>query len=674
MLLGRSNVISMKEITASQLVTVNLKFSGLARPLKGLAFADIASNALFAFTRKVSMADVSKKAANIIGISQVDERLIADGLEILRKAGKARKSSGEWELTSEERETIQAERETAEKTLEGILSRQFPKSIETTKLREWFLRASSDFFGYNGAEWVKSIARFGNARFAKPQTITNLLKKSIKDAHLEEYENVLVDGYHAFLSSENSLDLQYLMNLGFAMFTAQLVAVDVGADPIGVDEISGTTFILDTNTLYAMQLDAHRLAKSITALGRALKDIDTELVVLNVTKQEYNRVFMNRQGEVKALFREFPEEVVLEADDYFIESGVAKGCANGQDFDRFFESIRVPPKELSSGLPITDLDDSITETIVQKAESDLALKTELQKHCMHLRGKWDLWRPKTKTALNHDAALIHVVEMQQKEKPKTRILSLDRSLRACAAERAGPHTAPSVFMLDGLIQILAVNSGGPGRSAEDFAPLLTNIILNRCTPAERTYSLLDLRWLHNIQKRVTNFQPAEIKKIATIVSQHRLAGAKSDDHDLTLAVNRAFLEVDKKYDHELELERDKTRTAEEGVRNARVELESARRDLGQMKYKECVREARRSMWKSLYWRIPVAFLCGTVIFIIAVLAFPNTRADILPWAASIISFGWIMSGLTRTPVRAYQETLKTCQYHNRPHQNLPSSS
>ena len=650
----------MVEINPSQIVAINLKFGSQARPLKTLAFADLAANGLFLLNRDATIKEVAKEVARLLGIPGIDEKLIGDALNALRLDKKTRAISGAWRLEKEANDAIAAERAKSDEALTEVLKKHFPGSIEMSLLREWFLKASSDFFGFNGAEWVKSISKTGTVRFAKPQTIRDLLKASIRTYKLTADEDALVDAYDAFLSSDDPADLQYVMNLGFAMFSAQLVAADVGADPITIDEIRDATFILDTNTLFAMQLDAHHLASSIRALSLALSDIGAELIFLPTTGQEYRRVCVGKKGEILSLFRDFPPEVVLDAKNDFIETGVSRGYKTVEDFEGFLEDLRTIPSELPSGIRITERDDPKIEGERTKAEEDATLKKEIQKHCLRLRGKWDV-RPKSESALKHDAVLIRVAEQLKKEKKKTWVLSLDRGLRACAAERAGAHGMPVVFMLDGLIQILAVQSGGPNRNAADFAPLLTSIILNRCSPSERIYTLQDLIWLRGMQQRVADFTPEDIKKVVGIVAQYRLAGAMADDSKLQLAVNRAFQEKKMEYNQEVEQANDRARRAEIQAESANRELETTKKSLERLERVECVRAQWRKLWHTLCWRIPVSIVAVVCVYEIATWSFPTTQNDWLGWVSSLLTFAAVFGWLLVQPIKTFLVGRAACE-------------
>lgn len=635
----------------SQLVAINLKFGAHARPFKSLAFADLAQNALFLLAAAATTEEVIAEIGRLLA-RPVDDKSIVDALRDLRKQNKVNNAHGRWALTTSGREEMQREHDAGEALLSGVLARHFPGAISADVLREWFLQAAAEFFGFNAAELLKSISKNSSLAPDKPQSVRELLHKATATYNLEAHEDVLVEAFIAFLSSEDVDDRRYVTQLGFALLSALLVSADLGADPITVDEIRGATFVLDTNALFAIQLDTHRLAKSMKALALALKEIDAELVYLNGTKQEYMRVHAGRKGEIMALFRQYPNSVVIDAEDDFIESAIARGCEETDDFERFFDQIRTLPTELPDGPAVQEKDDDELEAEAKRAERDNSLKGMIQRNCMKIRARWDR-RPKTDTALKHDAVLIRSVELLQKRKSKTWALSLDRGLRAAAAERAGAHAIPSVFMLDGLIQILAVHTGGPRHNAADFAPLLSSIMLNRCNPSERTYSAHDLRLLHSLHERVVDFSPDEIKKLTSIVTRHRLAGAGADDKEMQLAVQRAYQEIKQDYG-------EREGKALERAQSAERQLEDANKKIAHYRRDDCKRTARQVFLRALFWRVPASLVFGAIVFAAAWVALPKTPSAILDWASALLGCLLFLGGLAFKPVMAYFAQVKVC--------------
>ncbi len=649
----------MNHVTPTQLTTINLKYSSNAEPLKMIAFADLTANALFLLNKESDLSEITTEITRILSISNIDEKFVSDALQALKNDKKVTWHKGKWKLSTGLYSDIKDEKEKGENALESVLKNHFPTSIEKEILKKWFLQATADFFGFNGGEWVKAISKDSNVKFSKPQSVNQLLTSSIGAAGLSEHKFELENSFNAFLASDDCDDQTFIMNLGFAMFSAKLVTADIGADSISISEIQGGTFLLDTNVLLAIHLDGHKLLKAIQVLGAALKKIGVDLILLNSTKDEYNRVFVSANTDIDLLFKRFSPQVVLGADSKFVESAVMRGCTTKEHFDVFLENVRLPPNELPGGLGINMLDNPDVEQEVKKASTDNTLKTSIQKHSMKLRFSSDK-KPKTETALQHDAALIRVVEKLRRNKAKTWVLSLDRGLQVCAAERVGVNNIPSVLMLEGLIQILALNNSGPGQTAADFAPLLTSIILNRCTPSKKSYSLADLRWLHSVEERAGDFSSEHVKKIVNVVTQHRFAGGKLDDAKLRLEVNRAYQDVKREHSQELEDAKERAKNATTEVVTVKSELLQKTKDLSVYQHEDCLRAAKKKLRKALYWRIPVTLIMSTGIYLLAKFSTPQDINGVLEWFSSIVGLVGISYVFLKHPIEKFRKLSNVC--------------
>lgn len=645
----------MENITSKHLVTINLRYGTTAGSLKALAFADLVAKALFLSGGPKTIEELEKGVAVIIGVKNVSKELIEQGLKELRDDKKVKNSNNRWELFESTRKQIEKEIETMDNNLEAMLGRHFPKNIEKKTLVSWFNEAAIDFFEYNGDELVKSVCKNIKNGFLGSRTTEELLQRSIAKYKLETHKQVLEDSFRSFLSSEDPDDQQYLMNLIFAMFSARLVAADVGADPIVVDELKDATFILDTNFLFALVLEEGGLSVSLEALGSALKAIGAKLVFIYETKEEYERVLMGKRAEMAQFFNVYPEEIVIGAQDDFITTAKVRGCTNKEDFERFLQSLQEVPSSVPKGPPIEYRDDRAIDEVVKEAKLDKELKFAIQKFCSS-------WDPKPESALNHDSALIYVVEKNRIKNKKTFVISLDKGLQACSAARVGAHGTPAVIYLEGLIQILAANNAGPEMNASDFIPLLANIIIKRCTPPKETYTPQDLHWLYSIQKNVADFPPEKIKEIIKVVTKARFAGKNVDDKKLERTINRMYQENIKELDQALIESKERARLAEARSVQEKEMRERREQELLAMKIAEMKRDAKWKLGKQLVWRIPSAGVMSYMVFVLAVLALTSIGEEsILSIASAVVFFMILTSGLVRDPIRGYKQNITSAE-------------
>jgi len=647
------------KITAQQLTAVNLRYSTTARSLKTMAFADLASKALLLLETPQTVERVSQKIAELISVRSVSYEFAERGLKELKNDRKAEVSNNKWKLCDTTCNEIKKEVSSTFMTVKGILDRHFPRNIEANKLFDWFNDAIADFFIYNGDEWVQSVCK-GTQNFSKNvKTSDEILASSIRRHRLEKCTSELKNSFRGFLASNDLEDQRYLTKVGFAMFSARLVAADVGADPITLDELRSATFLLDTNFLFALQLESSRLADSLEILGRAMQAIGAKLAYLNETRDEYGRVWAGKRAEILRLLEIYPSQVVVGTDDDFISAAIARKCVNKEDFELFFQSLCDLPRQTPEGPEITLLDDEEILKETERAKDDNNLKNAIQKWCLRLRPIWHR-QPKSNSALGHDASLIYVVELEKKSGNKIFILTLDRSLQACCAERGGRHEVPPAIYLEGLIQILAANNAGPDLDATNFAPLLISILHKRCVPPEHMYSTQDLHWLYGIQRNVASFKPEKIKKIALEVTKARLAGKTANDEKLQLTVNRLYQEEIQNTKRLVQESIDRARKAEEELEREKSKSIDLAKKLLDKENKEKLQKAKRKLIGVLSLRIPASIILALgAYFIVSLTLSGLQKENILNF---IISFCTLVGSgykFVKSPIKKYIEFKKS---------------
>lgn len=642
-----------RSITSKQLIAVNLRYGVVANSLKILAFTDLSSKALYLSNRALSTPEVAQEVAKLIGIPSVANELILNSLRELRNDNQIKGDDGKWVLETKSRANIEKEIESYQSALTQVIDKHFPKTVAKTKISNWFTEAIVDFFTYNGDEWVKSVCK-ANKQFLEFKTSDDLIDGSLKKHGLEARAQELKSAFAGFLTSKDLDDQRYLTNVGFAMFSARLVAADVGADPITLDELKNSIFLVDTNFLFALQQECRRrLSASLKPLGMALKGIGAKLFFLRETKEEYARVWSGKRNEILKLCEVYPNRVVLDVDDGFVSTAKSRGCTNKEDFDKYFDSIRDIPIEVPSGPQIELLEDEEIVKEIEKAKKDFALKQAIQNWRLKLRPYWDR-QPKSDSALGHDASLLYVAELEKNSGKKIFILTLDRSLQLCCVDRMGKHEVPMAIYLEGLIQILAINNAGPDLDATNFAPLLSGILIKRCVPPENLYAIEDLHWLYGIQKNVVKFKPEKIKQIALEINKARISGKKANDETLQRTINRLYQEEVQTDHQKVEESIERAHKAEETAeieKNKRIEIEN------KFNKKEKEDESRSAKWKlakSLLWRIPVVLVFGGAVFILASFAFRTLeKENLFSFVSSALSIIVIGYGFLNRPIKEY---------------------
>lgn len=567
------------EISQADLVTVNLKYGSSAKPLKSLAFAQLSAKALFLSKTPLPIDVVGNTVAGMIGVKKVSTELVESGLTHLEEIGKVRQRDSQWILSHDATKEIGRSIAAANDHVATILKKHFPASMDRKILRKWFLEASAQLFGHFGDEWVSELSKGGSGggRLLKGRTLDDLLLPTIRQFHLEGAQGLLIEGVVRFLSSQDNSDQQYLMLISQAMFSARLVAADVGVDPITLQELKDSTFILDTNVIFAIVLEGGRLAAAIQSLEGALRIINATLVYLHATKEEYERALGARREQVLHLLEIYPDEILRDLNDDMLVTARGRACSSRGDYETSFTAIAAIPNSLPGGYAIRLEDDAKIEVVREAAEKDNRLKKRIQEFSARYRSQWR--GPKKEMALNHDAILFHVTRFIRQEGNKCWIISLDRSLQRCGLEQVGPHGAPELISVSALIEMLAVNNAGPDLDATQFAPLLSRMIMNECIPPPDTYISQDLVILHKINEKAAELPPEEIRKLAMEVMRARCEGRGPDDTKLALTVNRMYQDSVKHVTLELEETRRRAKHAEEEADRERTKRRTREEEL-----------------------------------------------------------------------------------------------
>lgn len=626
------------QVDPKTLVTINLKYSNTAEPLRTLAFAQLTAKVLFLAGTPMLAKDIATKCAEILGVTKVTKASIRRGLVYLKEVGHASEHGGSWNLNDPAARDIQRSIQDSAERIGRVLATHFPSDLQGDTLQHWFSESSALVFGRYGDEWVATLSR--GTRIAPPrfQPLSSLLQPLTQAHNLSDRLDSLVDGYLAFLGSHAPEDQHTLMNLAQAMFSARLVTADVGADPLTLEEFRSATVILDTNVLFAIALEDHRLAKSIVALGKALKAMDIKPVYLRPSREEYLRTLEYRRREILNTINRYSSEIVSGARDDFLATAIARGCKTEDDFVRFFESLMNLPADIQDGPEIALLEDDQVQIAIDQATQDRALKQHLMGLSVQFRPKWR--SAKGEAAANHDAALIVCAERERRIGGNCWILSLDRSLTACAVQRAGPHSLPIVLSADALIEIFSLNGAGPDVSADDFAPLLSRIILNQCEPQSDTYTVEDLYMLTTMNEAASELKPEATQDLARFIARERIKGKTVEDPTLRLEVNRRFHGTKLAGDDALRDAQERARKAE---REVEVQLETRSRLEDDVKTERAGRVAAEARWnlvRQLVWRVPLALGIAVALFVLG-------RAVVRPSSVlqDVTSFGLGSLGL-----------------------------
>lgn len=523
--------------TPRELETINLQYDAGAAALNVRAVSQLLAKLLYAAGRLVSKAprDLEREAARLLEMRKISHELIESGLGFLESLGFARQLGGRWLLTERGYDAIAADVKRADERLDGVLSRHFPSRVQRDLLKEWFQDACVQFYGLYGAQWAAALGRKASPKGMTREVVLSLLDSTLARHGLQGEAGALVAGFHSFLSSPEPEDVEHNWSLCQALLASRLVAANIGPDPVTAEEFCGTLLLLDTNALIVTALEAHRLAHPLRELGRVLRQLGASLGYIEETREEYTRVIAGKRADVCRAISHYTTAVLRETRDPFIDSALEQIRVGSSDVDLYFDQLLDPPRVLDDDVPVEVVNDPDVVELGKKGAEDEALRSEIT-------AVWNQYRKKKKSqrAAEHDAALTTVAEGLRAKDRKCAVLTLDRTMHEHSLKRAGSSGLPQWVSLDAVIQILALDNGGPHHGASDFAPLMATIIRHQCEPMLKTYTAEDLSMMLDVEEQCAELPQDQVQAIATAVARERLKGRTRNDPELALVVRRGF--------------------------------------------------------------------------------------------------------------------------------------
>jgi hypothetical protein len=623
-----------------KLITVNLRHGEVSAPLRARAFAQLIQKVLFLNKDGIDLEGIRASVAKIVAAPNVAERSIHDAILLLCDHERVieKTKNGKWHLCEARHKEIQQTIERTEQRRIHLLQRHFPASITEKLLRNWFEDACIAFFTEYGDLIVSLLSRGATPELEKHSFELNQILKIVIEKHgLKEHEEQLLAGFEGFIKSSDRQEQEELMNIAQAMIASRFVASDIGGDPLALEEFKMATILLDTNVLFAITLEKNRITKSLEALGGALRIIEANLKFVYPTKEEYENTVAYHRGQIMIAVENFSIDILNGADNLFLRTALARSCVSREDFERFFNEVKYPPKEFSNGTPIALIDDPSIKAMAKDGMKDVKLKREIRVSPSPTRRN----RPKGENSVNHDAALVYIVEGERRQKKNFWVLTLDSGMQKLSATRAGIHGLPLWISVEALLQVLAIDSGGTGIDPTDFAPLFSRILDTEYIPSHETYTVEDLCLIVERENRIISLPDEKIKETVCKIRRAILQGKKRNDPELTLIIQREFqgyrLESDE------ELRKAKADVAEE--RKAREFVEGKMGKVQDRAIQDRIKIIRGQAAWSLVKIILLALVIGVLVFwggkwIFARLFSEETLLSIVLALLSLVSIIW----------------------------------
>jgi hypothetical protein len=465
----------------------------------------------------------------------VSDMMITESLKILEKGEKILQSRGKFSINPKIKTKLEksanANRELQDRVFAKYLSgSQTP--IET--LKAWFKDALILFFENFSMEWFNHLTQNGKL---SPKKIDNNVSYAIdqiiiqySDRILEADKAWLKINFIKFYESDEYDENMMFWNFGMSMFSSRLITARNYADKISIETYKNGSFLLDTNILMILDLEAHEFGQSFNSLDKILQRLNIKTTYLHITGEEYKRAILGRKADTLHVFDSYDEEVLMTTKCPFVKTALARGCKTTEDVERMFDTLMDIPKSISSLTKIEKIDFRELEEVVERGCKDDELKKKINDICLKRLNRDKSENPKT-----HDAGLIHGVNYLRKSEP-TWILTIDGTIKMFAIENVVRAESEIAIGLDALIAMFAVNNGGVDVDSSDFAPLFKSLIKNSLIPEDHVFDVRDLAFILSTNLRINDLESHKVIEIANEVRRMRITG--QDDNDISLYLRR----------------------------------------------------------------------------------------------------------------------------------------
>lgn len=542
----------------------------------------------------VNVRHLKSKLVNITNVTFLESDILESTTWLINAESKVYKKNGKFFVKPDYLAVIDKAVKSAEEMHDNVILFWFGKS-ETVKQENgkekitlWFQNLLIEFFKDYSYDWIRDLMPKRGNGSKKTPNIENIIDKSLLDSDVElEDHNWLKKQFVEFIESSRPEDNEILWNYGSSRFSATLLTARNYADEFSLEEFKGADFILDTNVLMILELEAYEQSHAINSLESFFVKQNITPKYFYISRDEYIRAIGPKKDSTLASFDKYNFNVFKEIDCLFIKTALKRQCQTREDFERFFNQIIDVPEKFGENLPLICEDTSELQTLISEAESHEPLKEGINKIYKRRTGNDKRDRP-----LKHDAGLHKGVEYLRKTK-KTIILTRDSVFREYAYENSVRDELPLAIGIDSLIQMLALNAGGTENSSTNFAPLFSKLIQASLYPEKDMFKPEDLQYISHSHINIHDLPDESIIQIAKQINKLRYSGA--NDEEIILEIRRLFqFDISGLNEELLKIKGEKQRS-EKDLNKKDSKIDSLSNKLYESKLKEATRISRNGV-------------------------------------------------------------------------------
>lgn len=517
--------------------TLYIKHDSQFKTLSKIALSQLILKIVYLKGDGTLFRQIEAELASVLS-SPVSKKDIEDAIRVLIKARKINTKANRHFIHNDYKDELTNEIDSNKNLLSKILDKYFSKAeSQKQDIENWFNDSVIYFFEKYSFEWFQQVAYKGkNGSNVVPNIheiidITLLNNKAILEADKEWLKNQFIK----FIESEDADDNLLFWYYGISMFSSRLITARNYADGITIDMFKDSKFILDTNILMILDLEEHELSNSLESLETIFEQLNITTIYLHPTRDEYLRAMDWRRTETIKVFDNFKLNVLKSSDCPFIQTALRRGCSNGEDVKRMFESLMDLPSLFSDSLPITNYNYAELSDAIESGQANEDLKSKINETYKKRTG-----RDKRENPIIHDAGIISGAQFIRNDE-KCWIITSDSTMKRFAIEHCIRDENEIAVGLDVVIGLMAVNSGGVNMDASNFAPLFKNLIKYSLVPESDAFEVKDLAFILRTNIKVNELPNDKVIEVAKEVKRLRVAGEEEENVALYL---RRFMEGD----------------------------------------------------------------------------------------------------------------------------------
>lgn len=480
-----------------------LSISNSTSSLKDIAYAKLIYLILYVENKLLNIDELLCACSGFLDIIGIPEESMVNALKLLEIKKIVIKEGYKWQLSSVHKKEIEKQLQYSKQVTKNICKKYFPNALNETDLLSWFNKVNEKYFG----AFADKLITLFNKKEKLIVDVETVLLPIIKEFNFDIKKDELIQGYKEFLISEEREEEDKIWDLMQSIFSAKMVSADISPDLLNIEKFKNATVFFDTNVLFAATLQINKkLLRAMNSFGEVANLLGMKLCVADFTLDEYKKVCESQKEQAYKLWDSYSMEVLKKANhkDDFFKNLIELGCEKTEDIDRFFGMIAEPVKQVGEA-KICIMNEKDYGSINYNEKNDARLYSEISNIWNEFRGKF---KPEETTI--HDVLLTKLVT-RLSAKERVFVLTLDISMETLSLRHTNEKDDLKWRSVFSLIQILALNGGGPQFDSKKLASFIKIFIEQEEIGKDSSYDKRDLLVLTELSDRISELPDTKVR-------------------------------------------------------------------------------------------------------------------------------------------------------------------